>query len=139
LLQRVRDLGLTNVVMWDGVPHEAVPELMAAADICLVPLRDIQLFRMFIPSKIFEYLGAGKAVVGSVAGEAAEILAAAGAVIVKPEESDELAYAIRELAHDPDRRKEMGLAGRAYVTENYDRAHLATRYLSLLRQLSDIP
>ncbi|MCA1695015.1 MAG: glycosyltransferase family 4 protein, partial [Actinobacteria bacterium] len=40
LLQRVRDLGLTNVVMWDGVPHEAVPELMAAADICLVPLRD---------------------------------------------------------------------------------------------------
>ena len=36
------------------------PALLAAADICLVPLRDVPLFASFIPSKMFEYLAAGK-------------------------------------------------------------------------------
>ena len=43
-----------------GVPHDEVPALLAAADICLVPLRDVPLFATFIPSKMFEYLAAGQ-------------------------------------------------------------------------------
>ena len=54
------------------------PALLAAADICLVPLRDVPLFSTFIPSKMFEYLAAGKAVIGAVTGEAAQILREAG-------------------------------------------------------------
>ena len=80
------------------------PALLAAADICLVPLRDVPLFATFIPSKMFEYLAAGKAVVGSVTGEAAQILREAGAVVVPPEDSVALAAAIGALAADPERR-----------------------------------
>ena len=86
LQRRVKALGLDNVSLRPGVPHDEVPALLAAADICLVPLRDVPLFSTFIPAKMFEYLAAGKAVVAALAGEAAQILAEAGAVVVPPED-----------------------------------------------------
>ena len=128
LARRVADLQLDNVTMMPGVPSADMPGLIAAADICLVPLRDVPLFATFIPSKMFEYLAAAKAVVGAVRGEPAAILRAAGAVVVEPEDPGALAGAIRKLAVDPDRRREMGVTGRAFVRENYDRRRLADRY-----------
>jgi glycosyltransferase involved in cell wall biosynthesis len=132
LERRVRDLGLRNVTLRPGVPHAQVPGLLAAADVCLVPLRDVPLFGTFIPSKMFEYLAAGKAVLGSVTGEAAQILREAGAAVVPPEDAVALADAIRELAADPDRRQAMGRAGRRHVAQHYDRVALAREYRKIL-------
>lgn len=135
LLARVQALGLTSVVSLPAVPRDQVPGLLAAADVCLVPLRDVPLFSTFIPSKIFEYLAAEKAVVGSVTGEPAGILREAGAVVVGPEEPAALAEALRALAGDPERRAALGRQGRAYVVDHFDRAVLARRYLDLLEEL----
>lgn len=137
LRERVRQLHLDNVVLHGGVPRQRVPEMLAAADICLVPLRDVPIFSTFIPSKIFEYLGSGKAVVGSVRGEAAEILEAAGARVVEPEDAPGIADAIKELAADPALREEMGASGRAYVEAEFDRTELARRYYDLLQEVVD--
>jgi glycosyltransferase involved in cell wall biosynthesis len=134
---RLQQLGASNVTMLPGVPHERVPALVAAADVCLVPLRDVPLFSTFIPSKMFEYLGAGKAVVGSVRGESARILEEAGAVVVPPEDPEALAAALRELAVDPQRRDLMGKRGRDYVQRHFDRRVLAADYARLLRRLHD--
>ena len=109
-----------------------MPGLLAAADVCLVPLRDVPLFATFIPSKMFEYLAAGKAVIGSVTGEAAQILAEAGAVVVPPEDSGSLAAAIAALAADKKLRETLGQAGRAFVARSYDRAALAREYRKIL-------
>ena len=132
LQRRVKALGLDNVSLRPGVPHEEVPALLAAADICLVPLRDVPLFSTFIPSKMFEYLAAGKAVVGALTGEAAQILEEAGAVVVPPEDSVALADAIRALADDPERRQLMGKQGRDYVERYFNRTALAREYRKLL-------
>jgi glycosyltransferase involved in cell wall biosynthesis len=132
LERKVSGLGLRNVTLCPGVPHEDVPALLAAADICLVPLRDVPLFATFIPSKMFEYLAAGKAVIGSVTGEAGQILREAGALVVPPENSVALADAIRVLAISPQRRQAMGRAGRAHVEQCYDRASLAREYRKIL-------
>jgi glycosyltransferase involved in cell wall biosynthesis len=132
LQRRVAELGLRNVVLLPGVPSAEMPALLAAADICLVPLRNVPLFASFIPSKMFEYLAAGKAVVGSVAGEAAQILAEAGAVVVPPEDSGSLAAAIAALAADPQLRTEIGRVGRAFAERCYDRAALAREYRKIL-------
>ncbi len=110
--------------------------MLAAADICLVPLRDVPLFSTFIPSKLFEYFGAGRAVVGAVRGEPARLLEEGGAVVVEPEDSTALAEAITDLARDPARREEMGKRGRRYVEEHFDRRRLAEEYRSLLRQVA---
>jgi glycosyltransferase involved in cell wall biosynthesis len=132
LQARVSELGLRNVTLLPGVPHDQVPALLAAADICLVPLRDVPLFSAFIPSKMFEYLAAGRAVVGAVAGEAAQILREAGAWVVPPANSDALADAIRTLAADPQQRRAMGWQGRCYVEKYSDREILARQYRKLL-------
>ena len=132
LERRVAALGLDNVTMLPGVPHEEVPALLAAADICLVPLRDVPLFSTFIPSKLFEYLAAGKAVIGAVTGEAAQILRAAGAVVVPPEDSIALADAIAALADDPERRQLMGKHGRSHMERYFDRAELAREYRKII-------
>ena len=132
LRRRVAELALDNVTLLPGVPHEEVPGLLAAADICLVPLRDVPLFSTFIPSKMFEYLAAGKAVVGAVTGEAAQILREAGAVVVPPEDSAALADAIRALAGDPQRRQAMGRRGRSHVERSFDRVALAREYRQIL-------
>jgi hypothetical protein len=132
LESRVKELGLRNTVLLPGVPNNEMPRLLAAADICLVPLRDVPLFASFIPSKMFEYLAAGRAVIGSVAGEAAQILAEAGAAVVPPEDSESLAAAIGTLAADSELRELMGKTGRAFVEESYDRTALARRYRKIL-------
>ena len=132
LRARVAELGVANVTLLPGVPHSAVPALLAAADICLAPLRYVPLFSSFIPSKIFEYLAAGKAVVGSVTGETAQILREAGAVVVPSQDSAALAAAIRQLAADPGARREMGRRGRAHVEQAFDRVALAREYRKIL-------
>jgi hypothetical protein len=130
--RRVAERGLRHATLRPGVPHEQVPALLAAADICLVPLRDVPLFSSFIPSKMFECLAAGKAVVGALAGEAAQIMREAGACVVPPGDDAALAGAIRTLAADPARRAEMGRRGRCYVEKYFDRATLARHYRKLL-------
>jgi glycosyltransferase involved in cell wall biosynthesis len=132
LVDLVERQGLTNVTMHEGVPRDEVPAILAAADICLVPLRDVPLFDTFIPSKIFEFLAARKAVVASVSGEPARILADGGAVVVGPEDAVALAAAVRALADDPIRRQVMGERGRAFVEAQFDRRVLADHYREVL-------
>jgi glycosyltransferase involved in cell wall biosynthesis len=132
LRRRVAELGLANVTLAPAVPPSQVPELLAAADVCLVTLRDVPLFATFIPSKMFEYLAAAKPVIGAVTGEPAQILREAGAVVVPPEDSEALARAISALAADPARRTAMGRQGRAYVERFFDRTELAKEYRKIL-------
>jgi glycosyltransferase involved in cell wall biosynthesis len=139
LQTRIDQLGLDNVVTLPGVPREQVPELLAAADICLAPLRDVPLFSTFIPSKIFEYLGSSRTVIGSLRGEPARILEEAGAVVVEPERPEALADAVRTLAADAERRQTMGAKGRRYVEANFDRRQLAAQYTDLFRTITERP
>ncbi len=136
LLQRkVEELGLRNVTLLPSVPHQEMPALLAAADVCLVPLRNVPLLSKSIPSKMFEYLAAGKAVVASVAGEAAQILREAGAVVVPPEDTAELADAVAKLAANPERRRAMGQQGRSHVERFFDRIELARQYRKILAEV----
>jgi glycosyltransferase involved in cell wall biosynthesis len=81
---------------------------------------------------MFEYLGAGKAVIGAVRGEPAEILRAAGALVVEPGDESAIAAAVRQLAGNRSRRDEMGRQGRRYVERHFDRRVLSGRYRQIL-------
>jgi glycosyltransferase involved in cell wall biosynthesis len=127
---------LRNVVMRPSVSKAEVPGLYAAADACLVPLRDVPIFETFVPSKLFEVLAAGRPVIGAVRGEARDILSrSGGALLVEPERGDQLAHAVEQLRRDPDLRGELGRRGRAFAEQFYARDALAARYLDLLNDV----
>jgi glycosyltransferase involved in cell wall biosynthesis len=128
--------GLRNVMMRRSVDKAEVPGLYAAADVCLVPLRDVPIFDAFVPSKLFEMLAAGRPIIGAVRGEARDILArSGGALVVEPERGDQLATAVDRLRADPDLRAQLARKGRAFAVEHYDRDVLAAKYLELLRNV----
>jgi glycosyltransferase involved in cell wall biosynthesis len=129
--------GIANVTFWDQQPRERVAEVIAASDVCLVLLRDLPLFRSVIPSKIFEFMGCGRAILTTVDGESRSILDRAGAGLFSPPgDAAALAEALRALAADPARCQAMGSAGRAFVEREYSRPVLAARYLDLLSRLA---
>jgi glycosyltransferase involved in cell wall biosynthesis len=132
-----REMNLTQVHFLEPVDKQGVRDCYADADACLVPLRDIPLFKTFIPSKMFEMLAMGRPIVASLCGEAADILnASGGALVVPPEDSTAIAAAIRRLCGNPAIVPEMGARGRDYVIRHYSRRALAARYVKTLQSTS---
>jgi len=133
---RAAGLGLTNVRFLPGQPKALMPEWYATADAVFVPLRNIPMFESFIPSKMFEVLAAERPIVGSVKGEAREILErSGGAIVVDPEDAAAIAGAVRRVKADRALGAGLGAHGGAFVRANYDRRVLARRYLDLLTRL----
>jgi glycosyltransferase involved in cell wall biosynthesis len=136
LMAQAKNRALLNVVFLPPVAREKMPALYRSASACLVPLRDIPLFRTFIPSKMFEVLGCGRPIVASLAGEAAEILKRSGAaLVVPPEDAEALAAGVRRLAGDEGLCARLGAAGPGFVAAHYDRRRLADEYLELLQRV----
>lgn len=135
LVDRVKSLNLNNVSFHEPVPKEEVADYYAMADVCLVPLRNIPLFDTFIPSKMFEIMAMQRPVIGSVGGEAADILTrSGGAVVVPPEDSGAISEAICLLKADPESCRLMGERGRVFVEKNYSRKILADKYIDVMNE-----
>jgi hypothetical protein len=140
LVERSERENLENVVFLPPVAKPRMPGLYRAADVVLVPLRNIPGFRSFIPSKMFEILACERPVLASLEGEAAAILErSGGAVVVPPEDPGALVEALRALARDEERRTALGKNGRAFTAAHFDREKLAERYLEILRILAGEP
>ncbi|MEA3337258.1 MAG: glycosyltransferase [Chloroflexota bacterium] len=56
---------LPNVHLAGAVPHEQVPAIMAACDVCLIPYKINEQTRHVNPLKVYEYLAAGRPVVAT--------------------------------------------------------------------------
>ena len=127
-----RDEGLDDVIFTGIVPKEDVPPVLAASDACLVHLKDTDLFKTVMPSKIFEAMAMGKPIALGVGGEAQRVVTEAGAgVCFEPENSDALVQAILELSDNPAVAAEHGAMGRRYVESCLDRDKLASDLLSI--------
>jgi len=127
--------GLDNLIMLPQQEKERMPALWAAMDVSLVLLKDVELFRTVIPSKIFEAMAMERPIVMGVRGESLEIVEQADAGVgITPESADELAEVVLRLKADDKGRTAMGRNGRAHVTRHFDRRVLARRYEQLLIQ-----
>ncbi len=137
LESRSKAEGLNNVTFLGALPRDDMNEVYATSDVCLVPLRKTELFQTVIPSKIFEILAMSRPLVLSVDGEARSIVeASGGGIFVPPEDSARMREAILNLASDRERCAAMGVAGRRFVIESFDRRRLARQYLALLEQVA---
>ena len=134
LQEKAQVENLENVVFLPPISKDLVPSYYNLADLCLVPLRDVELFKTFIPSKMFEIMAMGKPIVASLSGEAAAIMESSGcALLAEPENTAEIVNAIRILYQDSQKRVDLGKNGRKYVETRYSREMLAERYVSVMQ------
>ena len=126
---------LKNVSFFPSVDRNLMPDIIASADICLAPLKNVPLFSTFIPSKIFEYMAMSRPVIGCLTGEPASILSEAGQIVIEPENPQMLAKTIEHLSDNRSKLKQMGIDGRTYVTNYFNRNRLSGFYLELIKQL----
>ena len=112
---------------------ELMPKLWSLCDISLISLKDTELFKTVIPSKIFESMGMGlPMVMTSPIGEATAILSESrSGIIVKPESPYKVAQVIRELYEDREKLHQLSVKS-ANAAMLYDRKKLAEQMLKYL-------
>jgi colanic acid biosynthesis glycosyl transferase WcaI len=133
--------GLPNVRFVDMQPKERLPEVLAAADVHVVPLKR-GLARSSVPSKTYSILAAARPLIASVdpGTEVARIVERAGAgVAVPPDDPEAFTKAVVRLVGVADELVAMGAAGRAFVERWASPAAVAAQYEALFDELRGKP
>lgn len=122
------------VILTGMVRQEEAPEYLAACDILVsphIPNKDGSKF-FGSPTKLFEYMALGRAIVASDLDQIGEVLAnERNALLVKPGSVDELVKAIARLT-DPDLRQRLAAQARRDAVKNYTWTQNAKRVLDAL-------
>jgi colanic acid biosynthesis glycosyl transferase WcaI len=129
--------GLANVHFVGMQPKARLPEVLAAADLHVVPLKR-GLAWSSVPSKLYSILAAGRPIVASVdAGtEVARTIERAGAgVSVPPDDPEAFTKAIRAMLDQPADAVARGASGRSFVEGWASPAAVAEAYERLFEEL----
>ncbi len=134
---------LEGVEVHPAVPYDNVPGLLASADILLIALdfdeAGVQFARLSMPTKIPEYLAAGRAVLTyAPRGCAAAEYARHGGWSLLVDEADPslIHDALMTLAGDRASRDAMGERGRRLAIEKHDAATVRARFAEELARAS---
>lgn len=100
--------GLDNVILHGYVEKDEVPKVIAQASIGIIPFRSSPLYRTVSPLKLFEYWAAKKPVVCSPTEELRKL---AEDACLFADGEDEWVLRLKELAGEPELRKELGKKG----------------------------
>ena len=116
LEQYARNHGFAAAVTFTGnVPHDAIPDYIAAMDVTVAPYKPYENF-YYSPIKIFEYMIMGKPVVAGRIGQVEEVIDHdETGILFEPGNIDELAAALLQLANDAPLCHRLGENARAWV------------------------
>ena len=128
LIRSAREAGIADRIRFLGQRSD-VPRLLAAADIHCQPNTGAEPFGI----AFVEALYAGRPVVSTRLGGAAEIVDESCGLLVPPGDARALAEALTRLIDTPDLRSRLGAAGPARARRLCDPAQALTRLESLLR------
>ena len=124
---------------WHGAPAsftlwrlDDVPDFFARFEVGLMPLSDTPYTRAKAGFKLLQYMAAGSAAIASPVGVNVELMERSGGGVLA-DQPPEWEDALRSLAHDRDRRAELGARGRAFVESYVDLEGQADTLASLLR------
>lgn len=118
------------------LPH-AARDLLVTARIGLLPLLPTPAYAASIPTKLFEYLAAGLAIIATDIPYWRELLGGADcATWVPPGDPDAVVDAIRRYDDDPELLLRHAEAGRALVADRFRWDHEERTLLDLYRALS---
>lgn len=115
LKEMVANLSLTNNIVFTGFRND-VPEIMSSLDV----LVHTSIMPDSLPRVLLEAMALGKPIVATNVGGVPEIIEdGKTGILVSPDNADAVAEAVVTLLQDKERAKQMGLAGRQRVEQNF--------------------
>ena len=134
LINMVNSKKLNNIFFEDSLPRIKLIEEIKKASVCIVPLINKKLFKVAIPSKIFEIMACRKPVILGLKGEAEKIVKNNNCgITVEPENADELKNAILTYYNDKNLSEIHGNNGVNYVTKYMQKEYLLSEFLFELK------
>ncbi|MEW5804403.1 MAG: glycosyltransferase family 4 protein [bacterium] len=134
-----RKLCPSQVTFTGPFPKDEMRNVLAASNACVATLKDIPSFRTTYPNKVFDYMAAGRPIVLGIDGVIRQVVADAKAgIFVQPGDGAALADAVRNLYRNPEQAASMGMAGRLYVMEHFNRSKHAEDFARLVRRLAQV-
>ena len=115
--------GLNNITFHGRRDLGEMPSFYAMADVLLITMGKDPVLSATLPGKVQSYMAAGKPVAGAIDGETARLIneeALCGACC-GAEDAPALAEILRQMAADPDKRKEYGCNARRYYREHFQK------------------
>lgn len=138
LEQKVRHLGLSEAVRFTGkIPHEEVPQYIAAMNVAVVPYQPIDDF-FFSPMKLFEYMAVGCPTVAADLGQISEVIEHGRTGWLYPAgDNAKLAEGIAALLENRELASEMGKTARKHVLSHYTWEEVTRRVVRIAETLID--
>lgn len=138
LIDKVQKTKITNVFIYDYQDHQIIPYILNAADMCWLPLGDVEVLRMLFPHKLFEYAACGRPIFALCPrGEVTEFLlrTGAGIAMTHEEDVDNIVELIRKIPAEYD-LKTMGRNARAAVECEHSLSVVGNKLATLLLSVS---
>jgi glycosyltransferase involved in cell wall biosynthesis len=102
------------------VSDEDYPWVLACADVCICPLEENLNDRARWPTKILDFLSAGRATVTNAVGEVEALFRKSEVGVLAGSPDQEFAAEIVALLHAPDRRQFLGELARKVMVQEWD-------------------
>lgn len=129
--------GWSKVTYLGQRPRAEALQYLASARVGLLLFRAAANHDEALPSKLFEYLGAGLPVIISNTMRCCEIVREHGCgIVVDPYDVDAIASAIRYCIENPQVAREMGERGRRLVMERYQWSSEARKLTNLYAEIA---
>lgn len=137
LIRLSKELNTSNVIFAEPVGRDEISGVIKEVDVSIIPLKNVPLFLGTIPSKIFEILSMEKPILLGVKGEAKELFIDEGNAgwAFEPEDVQDLCRKIELVINNPEKVKELGKNGRAYVSRKFNRDIIAADFYKKLSSL----
>jgi len=131
----INNKGLKNIRLFELQPRDEVPSIISKFDVFIVHLRNSELFKTVIPSKIFEGMFMRKPLLLGVDGETRDLIQDSNCgLFFRPEDSSSLIENLLLLKSDEQMRISMGNSGYNSVVKSFNRKKLAEEYFKLIQK-----
>ena len=138
LKNTVEEEKISNVSIIN-LDYGVVHKFMGKMDILVLPLKNAKRNITNFPSKIVEYLWAGKAIIATRVGKDILDIFENGktAILIEPENEEALRIALADLITDEKKRKELGINAKRYFEDNFSENVVKSKITEYLNDIVD--
>jgi glycosyltransferase involved in cell wall biosynthesis len=130
LIQLTKQLDLSNVEFFPSVPRKELGDFYLEADLLFAHLRGKKGYESALPSKVMDYMIAGRPIIFAGRGEGRQLIEKAECgIVVDPESPEKIAKVVVDFLNRP--KPDMGLKGYEFALANFNSDMLLKKLLKL--------